>query len=93
MWFSTKCFTKSKKNLIRRIRIYSDEAHHGTANTYKDIISFKPRFTLGLTATPDRTDGEDLLEIFQNIAHKLDLETAVEIGELVLFVVLELKPM
>jgi hypothetical protein len=38
---------------------------------------------LGLTATPDRTDGEDLLEIFQNIAHKLDLKTAVEIGELV----------
>ena len=44
---------------------------------------FKPQFTLGLTATPDRTDGEDLLEIFQNIAHKLDLKTAVEIGELV----------
>lgn len=64
--------------------IIIDEAHHGTANTYKKILShFKPRFTLGLTATPDRTDGEDLLEIFQNIAHKLDLETAVEIGELV----------
>nr|WP_300005266.1 DEAD/DEAH box helicase family protein [Tissierella sp.] len=61
-----------------------DEAHHGTANTYKKILSyFKPEFTLGLTATPERADGEDLLEIFQNIAHKLDLETAVEIGELV----------
>jgi superfamily II DNA or RNA helicase len=61
-----------------------DEAHHGTAETYRSILSyFKPQFTLGLTATPDRTDGEDLLEIFQNIAHKLDLKTAVEIGELV----------
>jgi superfamily II DNA or RNA helicase len=61
-----------------------DEAHHGTAKTYRSILSyFKPQFTLGLTATPDRTDGEDLLEIFQNIAHKLDLKTAVEIGELV----------
>lgn len=64
--------------------IIVDEAHHGTANTYRKILShFKPKFTLGLTATPDRTDGEDLLEIFQNVAHKLDLETAVKIGELV----------
>lgn len=64
--------------------IIIDEAHHGTANTYRKVLShFKPKFTLGLTATPDRTDGEDLLEIFQNIAHKLDLETAVKLGELV----------
>ena len=64
--------------------IIIDEAHHGTANTYRKILShFKPKFTLGLTATPDRTDGEDLLEIFQNIAHKLDFETAVKLGELV----------
>jgi len=38
---------------------------------------------LGLTATPNRADGESLLEIFKNIAHKLDLKTAVELGELV----------
>ena len=64
--------------------IVIDEAHHGTANTYKKILShFKPKFTLGLTATPERADGDDLLEIFQNVAHKLDLKTAVEIGELV----------
>ena len=61
-----------------------DECHHGTAQTYKKILGhFKPEFTLGLTATPERTDGEDLLEIFKNVAHKLDLKTAVEIGELV----------
>ena len=64
--------------------IIIDECHHGTANTYRKILGhFKPKFTLGLTATPDRTDGEDLLELFKNVAHKLDLETAVEIGELV----------
>ena len=40
---------------------------------------FQPEFTLGLTATPERTDGEDLLEVFQNVAHKLDLKTAVEL--------------
>jgi superfamily II DNA or RNA helicase len=60
-----------------------DECHHGTANIYRKILGhFKPQFTLGLTATPERTDGEDLLELFQNVAHKLDLKTAVEIGEL-----------
>lgn len=64
--------------------IIIDEAHHGTADTYKKILGyFKPKFTLGLTATPERSDGEDLLEIFQSVAHKLDLKTAVEIGECV----------
>ena len=64
--------------------IIIDEAHHGTANTYRKILGhFKPKFTLGLTATPYRADGEDILELFQNVAHKLDLQTAVEIGELV----------
>lgn len=64
--------------------IIIDEAHHSAANTYKKILNhFKPKFTLGLTATPDRMDGENLLDTFQNIAHKLDLETAVNLGELV----------
>ena len=61
-----------------------DECHHGTAESYQRIMSyFRPEFTLGLTATPERTDGEDLLGIFQNVAHKLDLKTAVETGTLV----------
>ena len=61
-----------------------DECHHGTADTYRKVMSwFKPEFTLGLTATPERTDGEDLLEVFQNVAHRLDLKSAVELGTLV----------
>lgn len=61
-----------------------DECHHASAETYKKILSFfKTDFTLGLTATPERSDGEDLLEIFQNIAHKLDIQEAVETGVLV----------
>ncbi|NLI59014.1 MAG: DEAD/DEAH box helicase, partial [Clostridium sp.] len=61
-----------------------DECHHSAANTYKKILNyFKPKFTLGLTATPERTDGEDLFKYFKNVAHKLDLKTAVEIDELV----------
>ncbi|NMA14759.1 MAG: DEAD/DEAH box helicase [Clostridia bacterium] len=62
----------------------ADECHHGTAVTYKKVLEyFKPKFTLGLTATPDRMDGESILEDFKNVAHKLDLKTAVEMGELV----------
>ena len=37
-----------------------DEFHHAAAPTYRTLISyFAPRFLLGLTATPERTDGGD----------------------------------
>lgn len=61
-----------------------NECHHAAANTYQKIFTyFHPKFILGLTATPERSDGEDMLELFQNIAHKMDLKTAVERGVLV----------
>ena len=64
--------------------IIIDEAHHATAETYQKVLAyFTPRFTLGLTATPERADGGNILEIFKNTAHRLDIKTAVEIGELV----------
>ncbi|MGH7298754.1 MAG: DEAD/DEAH box helicase, partial [Polyangiaceae bacterium] len=41
-----------------------DEFHHAAAKTYRKILGhFTPRFLLGLTATPDRTDGKSLLEL------------------------------
>ena len=61
-----------------------DEAHHASADTYQKVLAyFKPKFTLGLTATPERADDKNILDIFKNTAHKLDIQTAVEIGELV----------
>ena len=64
--------------------IIVDEAHHASADTYQKVLAyFKPKFTLGLTATPERADDADILEIFKNTAHKLDIQTAVEIGALV----------
>lgn len=63
--------------------IIIDEAHHSMADTYKKVLEyFRPDFTLGLTATPERMDGENLLEVFKNVAHKLDLKTSIEMGEL-----------
>lgn len=64
--------------------IIIDEAHHASADTYQKVLAyFKPEFTLGLTATPKRSDDKNILDIFKNTAHKLDIQTAVEIGELV----------
>lgn len=60
-----------------------DEAHHAAADSYQKVLAyFKPEFTLGLTATPERADDKNILDIFKNTAHKLDIQTAVEIGEL-----------
>jgi superfamily II DNA or RNA helicase len=61
-----------------------DEAHHAAAASYRKVLGyFRPKFVLGLTATPDRADGQSILELFQECAHRLDLKTAVEMGELV----------
>lgn len=60
-----------------------DEAHHATAPTYKRVLGyFRPQFLLGLTATPDRADGQSVLELFRDCAHRLGLREAVELGEL-----------
>ena len=44
--------------------IVIDEFHHASATSYRKLIDhFRPRFLLGLTATPQRTDGADLLAL------------------------------
>jgi superfamily II DNA or RNA helicase len=61
-----------------------DEAHHATAESYQRVLQyFRPSFTLGLTATPDRADGQSALEVFRNAAHRSSLREAVECGGLV----------
>ncbi|MGL4848157.1 MAG: DEAD/DEAH box helicase family protein, partial [Clostridium sp.] len=47
--------------------IVIDEAHHSPSKTYKEVIEyFKPKFLLGMTATPERTEGLDVFKIFHN---------------------------
>lgn len=49
-----------------------DEAHHSYAVTYFPTIRyFKPKFLLGLTATPDRLDGQDITEIYGEPVYEL----------------------
>lgn len=55
--------------------IVVDEFHHAAAQTYRKILAhFKPRFLLGLTATPDRLDGRSLLDLCDdNLVYRRDL--------------------
>lgn len=38
-----------------------------------DVVQELPLMTLGLTAAPERADGEKIMNLFKNEAHKLDL--------------------
>ena len=45
--------------------IIDDESHHSMAETYEPTLRyFKPKYLLGMTATPDRMDWKDIREIF-----------------------------
>ena len=59
--------------------IVIDESHHASAASYLGIIDyFKPKILLGLTATPERMDGENILDYFNNrIASEIRLVDAI----------------
>ena len=47
--------------------IIVDEFHHAAAPSYKKLLShYKPQILLGLTATPERMDGRNILKYFDN---------------------------
>ncbi len=60
--------------------IILDETHHSKAESYERIINyFEPQILLGLTATPERMDGKDILEFFNNrIAAEIRLTEAID---------------
>ncbi len=60
--------------------IVVDEFHHAAARTYRGLIEhFTPKFLLGLTATPDRMDGADLLELCQeNLVYESNFLEGIE---------------
>ena len=59
--------------------IVIDEVHHIAANSYRPILEkFSPKILLGLTATPERMDNEDILLDFCNtIAAEIRLPEAL----------------
>lgn len=60
--------------------IIIDEVHRAGAESYKRIMEyFRPSLWLGMTASPDRTDGFDIYELFDhNIAYEIRLQQALE---------------
>ncbi|UZR99847.1 DUF3427 domain-containing protein [Chondrinema litorale] len=59
--------------------IVIDESHRAGADSYKKILNyFSPKFLLGMTATPERTDGADIFKLFDyNIAYEIRLNRAL----------------
>ena len=64
-----------------------DEVHHSTADSYRRILEhLSPGFMLGLTATPERTDGADVLALFDDyLAEEIGIAEGIEAGWLVPF--------
>ena len=80
--------TLNKQNHLRRFArnhfdyIVVDEFHHADTRTYRALIEyFNPKFLLGLTATPERTDGGDLLALCgENLVYRCDLVQGITRG-------------
>ncbi|MFL2832124.1 MAG: DEAD/DEAH box helicase [Coraliomargaritaceae bacterium] len=67
--------------------ILIDEVHRAGAKSYETVLKrLKSKFLLGMTATPERTDGYNIFELFNyNIAYEIRLGQALEEGMLAPF--------
>lgn len=67
--------------------IVIDEFHHAVNEQYRKIADyFKPKFLLGLTATPERMDGKNIYELCDyNVPYEISLKEAINKGMLVPF--------
>ena len=78
--------TLSKEDVLKQFRpdafdyIIIDEVHRSGAESYERVLNyFKPKFLLGMSATPERTDGYDIYKTFDyNIAYEIRLGRALE---------------
>ncbi|MEO1858865.1 MAG: DUF3427 domain-containing protein [Verrucomicrobiales bacterium] len=64
-----------------------DEFHHAAARTYQQLLAhFTPKFLLGLTATPERTDQADILSLCDNnLVYEKGLYDGIEASILSVF--------
>ena len=67
--------------------IVIDEVHHVAASSYRKILNhFTPKVLIGLTATPERMDGEDITQDFDGtISAEIRLDDALNKGLLAPF--------
>lgn len=77
------------QNLNRFDLVIADESHHSTAGTWQKVIEhvgcFEPGGPrlLGLTATPERTDGIGLDNVFEETVYQYQMLEAIKDGYLV----------
>lgn len=83
--FATINMLSKEENLIQFAPthfdyIIIDETHRAGASSYLKILNyFQPQFLLGMTATPERTDGFDIYQLFDhNIAYEIRLNQAMQ---------------
>ena len=83
--------TMSRPNILKEFSpdafdyILIDEVHHAGAQSYQAIIDHfsAANFILGMTATPERTDGFNIFELFgYNVAYEIRLQKALDEGML-----------
>lgn len=57
-----------------------DEVHRAGAGSYRTVLNYlEPDFFLGMTATPERTDGFNVFELFDfNVPYEIRLQQALE---------------
>jgi superfamily II DNA or RNA helicase len=78
--------TLSKDEVLHQFRpdefdyIVFDEVHRAGAASYQKVFNyFKPKFFLGMSATPERTDGFDIFKMFDyNVAYEIRLQQAMK---------------
>lgn len=79
--------TIGKKEYLNKFKqdefdyIVIDEVHRAGANLYSNLLNyFKPKFLLGMSATPERTDNpQKIYEIFDyNVAYEIRLKQAMK---------------
>lgn len=75
---STRLYEKTTADFYDYIIV--DEFHHAEAPLYKKLLDYySPKILLGLTATPERMDGKNVLEHFDDrIAAEMRLPEAID---------------
>lgn len=64
--------------------IVVDEVHHAVATSYRRILDwFMDAKVLGVTATPDRSDGAALGQVIEGVAYRMGIEDGIDAGYLV----------
>ncbi len=79
----------SVQTVVRRLDYFRpdliiiDEAHHGTAGSWRKVLDANPQARiLGVTATPERLDGKGLKDVFDDLIRGPEVSWLIDNGHL-----------